>query len=87
MIMPRVASSVGTSSLPSLSANSAKKRICSAVMAMSPATSWPTGRVEHSASILASVSASASIRSAQAWSAFVRSRGRTPPQLLDFSAA
>ena len=81
-VMPKVEAEVGTTSLPSLSANSAKKRICSAVTAMSPSISWAIGRVEDTASRRASVTASSSIRSAQRCITLTRSRGRASPQPL-----
>ncbi|CAM5519154.1 hypothetical protein FALB51S_04023 [Frigidibacter albus] len=86
-IMPSWSPRVGTSSPPSLSAISAKKRICSAVTAMSPATSWLMRRVEATASSCARCPASASIRSAQRCRARVRSRGWQVPQPEDLRAA
>ena len=83
---PSLSDAVGTSSPPSLSANSAKKRICSAVTATSPEMDCPIGRVEATNSSRPSVSASRSIRSAQACSARTLSLGWAPAQPLSFKA-
>ena len=74
-MQPNCPAEVGASVPPSLSANSAKKRICSAVTGTSPDAACATGRDEQIASRRASASASASMSAAQRVRAHRRSRG------------